>query len=197
MNTQIQAPESIRGLDRMIVLVGMMGAGKTTIGRRLATRLGLHFVDADREIEEAAKCSIEDFFAQHGEAAFRDGERRVIARLLDGPAGVLATGGGAYMSAETRQLIADKGIAVWLRADFEVLLERVMRRSHRPLLNNGDLEGTLRRLIDERYPVYAKADIIIQSGRGPHDAVVEKIVAAVKDWVAKHRRRDQHSQQQS
>lgn len=186
MNTQSQVSESIPGLNRMIVLIGMMGAGKTTIGRRLATRLGLTFVDADKEIEEAAKCSIEDIFARHGEAAFRDGERRVIARLLDGPVGVLATGGGAYMSVETRNLIAEKGVAVWLRADLEVLLERVMRRSHRPLLNNGDPAGTLRRLIDERYPVYAKADITVQSGRGPHEAVVDRIVAQLKDWVARH-----------
>jgi shikimate kinase len=186
MNTPPQATENIPGLDRMIVLVGMMGAGKTTVGRRLAARLGLTFVDADREIEEAASCSIEDIFARHGEEAFRDGERRVIARLLDGPAGVLATGGGAYMSQETRDLIAEKGVAVWLRADLEVLLERVMRRHHRPLLNNGDPEGTLRRLIDERYPVYAKADITVQSGRGPHETVVDKIVAGLKDWVRRH-----------
>ena len=186
MNTQTQASESIPGLDRIIVLVGMMGAGKTTVGRRLAARLGLEFVDADTEIEEAAKCSIEDYFERHGEAAFRDGERRVIARLLDGPVGVLATGGGAYMSEDTRRLVAEKGIAVWLRADLEVLKERVMRRSHRPLLNNGDPEGTLRRLIDERYPVYAKADITVQSGRGPHEAVVDKIIADLKTWIRRH-----------
>ncbi len=188
MTSSTNVQERISGLDRMIVLVGMMGAGKTTVGRRLAAQLGMDFVDADTEIEEAAKCSIEDYFAQHGEEAFRAGERRVIARLLDGPVGVLATGGGAYMSQETRDLIAEKGIAVWLRADLEVLLERVMRRSHRPLLKNGDPEGTLRRLIDARYPVYAKADITVQSGRGPHDAVVEKIIAALREWIARHGR---------
>jgi shikimate kinase len=169
---------------RSIVLVGLMGAGKSTVGRRLASRLGLSFKDADQEIEAAAGMSIPDIFTLHGEAYFRDGERRVIARLLqEGPI-VLATGGGAYMSAETRESIAMNGISVWLRADLDVLMRRVRKRSNRPLLQNADPEGTMRRLIELRHPTYALADVTIDSRDTPHDKVVNETVAALSAWIA-------------
>lgn len=164
---------------RSIVLVGLMGAGKTTVGRRLAARLGLPFTDSDNEIEEAAGQSIGDFFAEHGEAEFREGERRVIARLLQSGPQVLATGGGAFMDPQTRQNILDSGLSVWLHAEFETLMERVRRRAHRPLLQNPDPEGTMKKLIDERYPVYALADIRVESAEGPHEVVVNKILDAL------------------
>ncbi len=137
-------------LDRTIVLIGLMGAGKSAIGRRLATRLGVEFIDADSEIEKAAGLSIPDIFEVHGEDAFRDGERRVIARLLAQQSHVLATGGGAFMDADIREAIRERGISVWLRADFDVLLARVSRRNNRPLLKGEDKAEVLRRLIDER-----------------------------------------------
>jgi shikimate kinase len=169
---------------RTIVLVGLMGAGKSTVGRRLSGRLGLPFKDADQEIELAAGMSIPDIFAAHGEAYFRDGERRVIARLLqEGPA-VLATGGGAYMNAETRARIAEFGISIWLRADFDVLMRRVRKRSNRPLLKNADPEGTMRRLMETRYPVYALADIVVDSREIPHDRVVQDALNALDGWLA-------------
>lgn len=161
---------------RSIVLVGLMGAGKTTVGRRLAAALGLSFVDADSEIEAAAGQSIPEIFAQYGEDYFRDGERRVIARLLEGGPQVLATGGGAFMDAGTRERIAEKGVSVWLRADLDLLMKRVLRRSHRPLLMQKDPEAVMRRLIDERYPVYGHAQIIVDSSDVPHDAIVARIV---------------------
>lgn len=164
---------------RSIVLVGMMGAGKTTIGKRLAARLGLDFRDADAEIEKAADRTIPEIFAEKGEAYFRDGERRVIARLLaEGPM-VLATGGGAFMRAETREAIAASGVSVWLKAEFDVLMARVRRKSNRPLLQTADPEGTLRRLIDERYPTYALADLTVLSRDVSHDVVTEEIVDAL------------------
>ncbi|WP_245422445.1 shikimate kinase [Alsobacter soli] len=164
---------------RSIVLVGMMGAGKSSVGRRLALKLRLPFADADTEIEKAAGMTIPEIFASRGETEFRDGERRVIARLLaEGPQ-VLATGGGAYMSAETRQRIAEQGLSVWLKADADVLMRRVRKRSNRPLLKNPDPEGTLRRLIDERYPVYALSDLTVHSRDVPHDVVVSEIIGAL------------------
>ena len=168
-------------LPRSLVLVGLMGAGKTTVGRRLAARLGLPFHDADEEIERAAGSSIAELFAAHGEAAFRDGERRVIQRLLDGPPCVLATGGGAFMAAETRARIKASAISVWLRADLDVLVHRLgrSRRNKRPLIANGDLRATLERLIAERYPVYAEADVVVDSVGGPHETVVDAIVASL------------------
>lgn len=165
---------------RAIVLVGLMGAGKTTVGRRLAQRLGLPFVDADVEIEKAAGETIPEIFEKHGEADFRDGERRVIARLLQNPRQVLATGGGAFMDPETRANIEARGISVWLRADLEVLMRRVLRRGNRPLLKQADPRAVMQKLMSERYPVYGTADITVDSIEGPHDHVVEEIIALVK-----------------
>ena len=165
--------------QRTIVLVGLMGAGKTKIGRRLAARLNLPFFDSDNEIEAAAGETIEEIFRNRGEAAFRDGERRVIARLLDQPTHVLATGGGAFMDPATRAIIVRRGVSVWLRADIEVLLARVSRRSNRPLLKEGNPRAVLTELIDRRYPVYAEADIMIDSGDGPPDLTATRTIAAL------------------
>jgi len=178
-------------LPRSIVFVGLMGAGKTCIGRRLASRLGLPFVDADAEIESAAGCSIEEFFARHGEVAFRDGERRVIGRLLTQPRQILATGGGAFMDPGTRTEIRDKGISVWLRADLDLLLRRTGRRNNRPLLKRGNPRDILCNLIDQRYPVYAEADVVVESLDGPPEATVERVLDAVSAFVATSRTRAQ------
>ena len=151
---------------RTIVLVGLMGAGKTKIGRRLAARLNLPFFDSDIEIETAAGETIEEIFRNRGEAQFRDGERRVIARLLAQPVHVLATGGGAFMDPATRAEIARRGVAVWLRADLEILVARVARRADRPLLKERDPRAVLAELIERRHPVYAEADITVDSGEG-------------------------------
>ncbi len=164
---------------RSIVLVGMMGSGKSTVGSRLAQRLGLPFVDADHEIEVAAGMSIPDIFASRGEVEFRSGEQRVIARLLTQGPQVLATGGGAYMNAETRRRIGEHGISVWLKAEPETLMKRVRKRSNRPLLQTADPDGTLRRLLAEREPTYALAEITVASGEEPHDFVVEGVRKAV------------------
>ena len=169
---------------RSIVLVGMMGAGKSSIGRRLAERLGIAFADADAEIETAHRMNIPDIFATYGEAYFRSGETRVIARLLDGGPQVLATGGGAFMNADTRAAIAAKGISVWLNAELEVLMRRIKRRHSRPLLKSDDPGETLRRLIAERYPVYAEAAITIQSREVPHEKIVDEIVTALAARLA-------------
>jgi shikimate kinase len=166
-------------LERPIVMVGMMGAGKSAIGRRLAQRLGVPFVDADAEIERAAGCTIEEIFEKHGEAAFRDGERRVIARLLDGPVGVLATGGGAFMDPETRARIRSRAITVWLKVDLDTLVERVSRRGHRPLLKNGDPRKILTQLMAVRAPIYAEADITVETGDAPTAATVERVIEAL------------------
>ena len=169
-------------IHRTVVLVGLMGAGKTSIGRRLATRLGMPFVDADAEIEAAAGESISDIFARHGEQAFRDGERRVIARLLDRPPHVLATGGGAFLDPETRAKITASGTSVWLRASIETLVRRLEKsRTQRPLLASGDLRERVNQLMEERYPIYAQAEIVIDTGEGPHEPVVEAILTALKD----------------
>ena len=177
-----ETPPSAKPLlanGRSLVLVGMMGAGKTSVGKRLAARLGLPFVDADEEIEAGARMTIPEIFEKFGEPYFRDGERRVIARVLEQGPCVLATGGGAFMNASTRERIAAAGVSVWLKPDFEVLLRRVRKRSNRPLLQTADPEGTLRRLLAEREPTYALADITIESRDGPHEAVVEQILAAL------------------
>lgn len=173
--------ERLRALlgSRCVVLIGMMGAGKTSIGRRLANTLHLPFLDADSEIEKAANQSIAEIFEHYGEAHFREGEQRVIARLLaNGPA-ILATGGGAFMTAETRELCREHGVTIWLKADVHVLLDRVRKKGNRPLLNGSDPEGRLRALLAEREPTYALADIVISSREGPHQAVVSDILAAL------------------
>jgi shikimate kinase len=164
---------------RTIVLVGLMGAGKTKIGRRLAARLNLPFFDSDTEIEAAAGEPIEEIFRNRGEAVFRDGERRVIARLLTQPIHVLATGGGAFMDPATRALIARRGVSVWLRADLDVLLARVARRNNRPLLQQRDARGVLAELIERRHPIYAEADVTIDSGEGPLELTMARVVAAL------------------
>src|SRR5499427_1566162 len=170
--------------DRSIVLIGMMGVGKSSIGRRLGARLGIPFVDADAEIEKAAGMSIADIFARHGEAAFRRGEARVIARLLNGGPQVLATGGGAVMNPETRALIQARGISIWLSAEFELLLRRISKRkAERPLLQTADPAATLRELLAAREPIYAQADLTVQSRDVPHDAVVAEIIERLADFL--------------
>jgi shikimate kinase len=165
--------------SRSIVLIGMMGAGKSSVGRRLAARLGIPFVDADSEIEKAAGMTIPEIFSSQGEPYFRAGEARVIARLLEGGPQVLATGGGAFMNPDTRAAIRRKGVSVWLRATLDVLNRRIKRRNDRPLLKTADPVETLRRLIDERYPVYGEADLTVESREVPHDTIVEEIVAGL------------------
>ena len=156
-----------------------MGAGKTKIGRRLAARLNLPFFDSDTEIEAAAGETIEEIFRYRGEAAFRDGERRVIARLLAQPTHVLATGGGAFMDPVTRARIAERGVSIWLRADLDTLFARVSRRTNRPLLRQPDPRAVLAELIERRYPVYAEADIVVDSGEGPIEATTTRVIAAL------------------
>jgi len=169
---------------RSIVLVGMMGSGKSSVGRRLAARLNIPFVDADTEIEKAAGMSIADIFARHGEADFRGGEARVIARLLDGGPQVLATGGGAFMNPATRSVIQAKGICIWLSADVEVLMRRISkRRNERPLLQTADPAETLHRLLAEREPTYAQADLTVQSRDLPHDTIVADIMKALAAFL--------------
>jgi len=164
---------------RSIVLVGMMGAGKSTIGRRLAARLRLPFLDADGEIETAAGMSIPDIFETHGEAHFRDGEARVIARLLEAGPGVLATGGGAFMRTETRERIRGKAVSIWLKADADIIMRRVKRRADRPLLQTPDPAATVGRLIEEREPVYQRADLTIWSRDVPHEKIVDECIDAL------------------
>ena len=166
-------------LARIGEALGPRGAGKTAVGRRLANRLDLPFIDADSEIEMAAGTSISEIFAQHGEAYFRQGERKVIARLLEGGPQVLATGGGAYMNADTRATIKARGLSVWLRAELRVLLKRVQRRDNRPLLAAGDPETVMKKLMAERYPIYAEADIIVESRDVPHDVIVGAVIDAL------------------
>ena len=169
---------------RSVVLVGMMGSGKSSIGRRLAARLAMPFVDADTEIEQAAGMTIPEIFEQHGEPYFRAGEARVIARLLDHGPQVLATGGGAFMNGDTRSVIRQKGVSIWLKAELDVLMKRIKRRNDRPLLKTDDPAATLTALIAERYPVYAQADFTVLSRDVPHEAIVDEIVAALHQRVA-------------
>jgi shikimate kinase len=164
---------------RSIVLVGMMGAGKSTIGRRLSARLRLPFIDADTEIEAAAGMSIPDIFETHGEPHFRDGEARVIARLLDGGSAVIATGGGAFMREETRDRIRSKAVSIWLKADADIIMRRVKRRVDRPLLQTSDPATTIARLIEEREPVYQHADLTIWSREVPHEKIVDECIDAL------------------
>jgi shikimate kinase len=172
-------------LDKPIVLVGLMGAGKSTVGRRLARRLSLPFVDTDVEIEEAAGTTTAELFERYGENDFRDGERRLVARLVDGAVRVIATGGGAFVDPRTRQLLNDRAITVWLDAPVEVLAERTGRRDTRPLLRKGNRAETLARLAEQREPMYAEARIHIRSGTGAHGDVVEAIIAAVEEHLTK------------
>lgn len=167
---------------RSIVLVGLMGSGKSTVGRRLANALNLPFYDADTEIERAAGETINEIFELRGEEVFRRGEAKVIARLLEGKQCVLATGGGAFMNEETRQIIKDRGISVWLKADLDLLMARVLRRNTRPLLKKGDPEQTMRRLMEEREPYYAEADIAVESQSGPHTITIKKILTALEEF---------------
>jgi len=186
----MQGPEQIMDdsppltLPRTVALVGLMGAGKSAIGKRLALRLGLPFVDADDEIERAAGCSISEFFERFGEVEFRNGERRVIQRLLQGPPHVLSTGGGAYMDAETRLLMRRHAVTVWLRAELEVLYDRVRKRTHRPLLRQGEPREILARLMHQRYPVYGEADIIVDSTAQPADVTTEQVLDALRRHLA-------------
>ncbi len=173
-------------VKKSVVLIGLMGAGKTTIGKRLALTLGLPFVDSDQEIVEAAGCSISDIFELYGEHTFRELEQRVLLRLLSGPPTVIATGGGAFLNTEIRESIKAQGLSVWLKAELEVLVERVSRRDTRPLLKTGDPREIMSRLMRERYPIYEEADIIIESSAGSHEAVVDAIVRALIEWKASH-----------
>jgi shikimate kinase len=170
-------------IPKTILLVGLMGAGKTHIGKLLAAALERSFVDADSEIEEAAGCAIEEIFSCHGEAAFRDGERRVIARLLNGPVIVLAAGGGAFMDQKTRALAAEQSITVWLRADLDLLVKRTARRNHRPLLRGKNAREVLRRLIEERHPIYAKADIVVDTEDARPEIVAQRVIAAIERHI--------------
>ncbi len=169
--------------NRSIVLVGLMGAGKSSVGRRLARHLELPFTDADVEIEKAAGKTIPEIFADHGEQYFRDGERRVIARLLESGPRVLATGGGAYMNSETRARVKEHGVSVWLRAPVDLLLKRVSRRSNRPLLQNGNRAEILQRLMVERHPVYALADVVVDSRDAPHEMIVHDIIDRLSEYL--------------
>jgi shikimate kinase len=171
-------------LNRTVALVGMMGAGKSSVGRRLASRLDVSFHDADTAIESAAGCTVSQIFERYGESAFRDGERKVIARLLSEPAHVLATGGGAFIDQATRAELKQRAVTIWLKAPVELLLARTQRRDTRPLLRNGDPRATLERLLEERAPVYALADFTVDSREGPHTAVVEHIVAMLSECGA-------------
>jgi shikimate kinase len=169
------------GLSRTVALVGMMGAGKSSIGRRLAVRLGVPFRDADSEIELAAGCSIPEIFDRYGEPAFREGERKVIARLLGESPHVLATGGGAFIDPETRARLKEGAITVWIKAPVDVLMARVQRRDNRPLLRTADPRATLEKLLADRAPLYAEADVTIESEDGPHTGTVDRVLAALRD----------------
>ena len=184
MNEKTQQNNEISAINgKTLVLVGLMGAGKTSVGRRLAKHLGLRFIDADEEIEAAAGLSIEDIFEIYGEEEFRAGERRVILRILGESPCVLATGGGAFMDKEIRDAIKNNAVSVWLKADLETLLERTSRRGGRPLLKNGNPAEILEKLTKERYPVYATADITIESGDNTHEEMVGKIETALKEQL--------------
>jgi len=172
-------------LERPVVLVGLMGVGKSTVGRRLAKRLGLPFVDSDSAIEDASGFSAAEVYERFGEDDFRDGERRLVARLVSGEIRVIATGGGAYIDPRTRELLNERAITVWLDAPVDILTERTGRRDTRPLLRNGDRKGTLEKLSEQRRPAYAEAHIHIKSGTGAHRDVVEAIVRALEDYLSK------------
>ena len=172
-----------RRIDRPVVLVGLMGAGKSTVGRRFAEMIGAEFIDADEAIEQAAQLKVAEIFEEYGENYFRDGERRVIARLIEERHGVIATGGGAFINAETRALILERAIAVWIDCDVETLVERTGRRDTRPLLKNGDPKEILTKLYREREPFYAEAHLRVPSNNGPHAATAHAIVEAIERWL--------------
>lgn len=176
-----QLAERLAG--RPLVLVGMMGAGKTTVGRRLANRLNRHFLDSDEEIEKAAQMSIPEIFEQRGEPEFRAGETRVIARVLKEPGVVLATGGGAFVNGDTRALVKAEAVSVWLKAEVDILFERVSRRSNRPLLKTANPRATLEKLVDDRYPIYAEADVTVISRDVPQDVVAGDVIDAVLGFL--------------
>jgi shikimate kinase len=186
---QARAEEVVERLaGKPIVLVGMMGAGKTTVGRRIATKLSRHFLDSDEEIEKAAQMSIPEIFEQRGEGEFRAGETRVIARVLKDHDIVLATGGGAFVNLETRALVKDGAVSVWLKAEADILFERVSRRSNRPLLKTPNPRATLEKLIEERYPIYAEADITVLSRDVPQDVVAHDVIDAVLGYLKRQDR---------
>ncbi len=187
MPTPRRKPSVSPKIDRPIALVGMMGAGKTTVGRRLAAALNLPFHDADAEIEQAAGMSVADLFARHGEESFRRGEAQVIERLLSGPPLVLATGGGALIDAGTRALVKERAISVWIRADVDTLVKRATKRATRPLLKNGDPKEIIARLLEARTPYYAASDIAIDSNVGSHARTVATIIEALSEFLAKER----------
>lgn len=170
-------------LPKTLVLVGMMGAGKSSIGWRLARKLGIPFNDTDQEVERAAGCSVADIFETWGEKAFRDAERRVIKRLLSGQTQVVSTGDGAFIDEDSRALIKENAISLWLRADPEILYERVIRRDTRPLLFEGDAKQILEEMIERRYPIYAKADLTVESNDDAHEATVERIMESLKGYI--------------
>ncbi len=170
-------------LPKTLVLVGLMGAGKSAIGRRLGEQINVPFADSDAEIEERQGCSVSDIFEYAGEPAFRKMERETIAADLERPPHILATGGGAFIQPETRAIIKARGISVWLKADIEVLLERVSRKSTRPLLEQGDKHTVLARLMEERYPIYAEANIVVRSDESPHQQVIDNILTALENYV--------------
>lgn len=182
---EVRRSSLIGNVPKTIALVGMMGAGKSTVGRRLAKLLDIPFYDSDAEIVEAAGCSIADIFEIHGEEIFRDLEQRILVRLLSYSPVVIATGGGAFINPKIRHIIQEHAISVWLRADLDVLVERVTRRNTRPLLERGDKRTILSRLMEERYPVYAEASITIDSDDGAHEKVVERILLALEDHLSK------------
>ena len=182
--TGVDITALVERLDRPVVLIGLMGAGKSSVGKRLATMMGRGFVDADDAIEDAAQRTIPEIFAEFGEAYFRDGERRVIARLMDEHSGVIATGGGAFVDPETRALILEKGIAVWIDCDIDTLVERTSRRNNRPLLKTGDPREILTRLLDERGPLYDEAQVRVKSDSGPHTDTALAILRAIEDYLS-------------
>ncbi|KKC34300.1 shikimate kinase [Devosia psychrophila] len=188
---QARAEQLVERLGgRPLVLVGMMGAGKTTVGRRLAARLNRNFLDSDEEIEKAAQMTIPEIFEQRGEPEFRAGETRVIARVLKEYGVVLATGGGAFVNLETRALMKGEAVTVWLKAEIDILFERVSRRSNRPLLKTANPRATLQKLIDDRYPIYAEADVTVISRDVPQDAVAGDVVEAVLSYLKRQDRSD-------
>jgi len=180
---QAAPPGPALHLSKSIVMVGLMGAGKSRIGRELATRLNYDFIDADDEIINAAGCSISDIFERYGEDAFRDVEMKVITRLLDGPPRIIATGGGAFINESVRQKIATSGISIWLKADLDVLVERTARRTGRPLLNKGDPKTIIEDLMEQRYPIYASANIAVYSRDVPIDKTVDEVEAALENFL--------------